>query len=167
MILHFLYITCRKNSLFRGPGIEKAGRHTEKAAPGESAARIAEKTKRKNARRKAIGPLRSKVQATRRAVSYTHLDVYKRQVMSRAQAAENCMLRVCNTALSALTLLLLATAAAKMALRALIARVETQVAMALGASVQPFTSTTPSVSATVTGSELSHCIPGSRWLPAK
>ena len=37
-------------------------------------------------------------------------------VMSRAQAAENCMLRVCNTALSALTLLLLATAAAKMAL---------------------------------------------------
>ncbi len=36
-------------------------------------------------------------------------------VMSRAQAAENCMLRVCNTALSALTLLL-ATAAAKMAL---------------------------------------------------
>lgn len=66
MILHFLYITCRKNSLFRGPGIEKAGRHTEKAAPGESAARIAEKTKRKNARRKAIGPLQSKVQATRR-----------------------------------------------------------------------------------------------------
>ena len=37
-------------------------------------------------------------------------------VMSRAQAAENCLLRVCNTALSALTLLLLATAAAKMAL---------------------------------------------------
>ena len=44
----------------------------------------------------------------------------------------------------------LKTAAIKMALRALIARVETQVAMALGASVQPFTSTTPSVSATVT-----------------
>ena len=42
----------------------------------------------------------------------------------------------------------LKTAAIKMALRALIARVETQVAMALGASVQPFTSTTPSVSAT-------------------
>ena len=66
MILHFLYITCRKNSLFRGPAIEKAGRHTEKAAPGKSAARIAEKTERKNARRKAIVPLRSKVQATRR-----------------------------------------------------------------------------------------------------
>ena len=66
MILHFLYITCRKNSLFRGPAIEKAGRHTEKAAPGESVARIAEKTERKNARRKAIVPLRSKVQATRR-----------------------------------------------------------------------------------------------------
>lgn len=47
MILHFLYITCRKNSLFRGPGIEKAGRHTEKAAPGKSAARIAEKQKGK------------------------------------------------------------------------------------------------------------------------
>ena len=46
MILHFLYITCRKNSLFRGPAIEKAGRHTEKAAPGKSAARIAEKTER-------------------------------------------------------------------------------------------------------------------------
>ena len=44
----------------------------------------------------------------------------------------------------------LKTAAIKMALRALIARVETQVAMALGASVQPFTSTTPSFSATVT-----------------
>lgn len=34
-------------------------------------------------------------------------------VMSRAQAAENCMLRVCNTALSALTLLLLATGSCK------------------------------------------------------
>ena len=42
------------------------------------------------------------------------------------------------------------TAAMMMACRGFMARVETAVAMALGASVQPFTSTTPSVSATVT-----------------
>ena len=50
------------------------------------------------------------------AVSYTHLDVYKRQVLGGRQ------------------------------------RVVTQVAMALGASVQPFTKMTPSVSRTVMAS---------------
>lgn len=41
------------------------------------------------------------------------------------------------------------TAAMAMALRGFIARVATQVAMALGASVQPFTRITPSVRTTV------------------
>ena len=44
------------------------------------------------------------------------------------------------------------TAAIMMALGARMERVDTQVAMALGASVQPFTMITPSVSATVTAS---------------
>ncbi|MPM26074.1 hypothetical protein SDC9_72575 [bioreactor metagenome] len=42
------------------------------------------------------------------------------------------------------------TAAIKMAFRGVMLLVETQVAMAFGASVHPFTKTTPSVKATVT-----------------